>query len=188
MVWIKLKKTKRVSKAQWLEVGLEVLKHDGVTGVRIELLAKRLDISKSGFYWHFENREHLLKDMLAYWSSELTEIISGNRQMLAHDPKRRLARIAEMVFEYDLVDYDMSIRQWAVHDVLAARAVRKVDRIRTDFISKAFSELGFSGDELDMRSMLFVCYHTWESTMFRGISRKRRRELITRRIELLTGK
>jgi hypothetical protein len=36
--------------------------------------------------------------------------------------------------------------------------------------------------------MLFVCYPTWESPMFRGISRKRRRELIAKRIELLMSK
>jgi hypothetical protein len=36
--------------------------------------------------------------------------------------------------------------------------------------------------------MLFVCYHTWESSMFREIPRKRRRELIAKRLDLLTSK
>ena len=36
--------------------------------------------------------------------------------------------------------------------------------------------------------MLFVCYHSWEAPMFPEIPRKRRRELIARRIELLTSK
>jgi hypothetical protein len=57
-----------------------------------------------------------------------------------------------------------------------------------DFVRDALSELGFTGDDLEMRSMLFVCYHTWELPMFREISRKRRRELIAKRIELLTAK
>ena len=48
--------------------------------------------------------------------------------------------------------------------------------------------LGFTGDDLEMRSMLFVCYHAWESPMFREISRKRRREQIAKRIELLMSK
>ena len=39
-----------------------------------------------------------------------------------------------------------------------------------------------------MRAMLFVCYHSWEAPMFREISRKRRRDLIARRIEFLTRK
>jgi hypothetical protein len=35
--------------------------------------------------------------------------------------------------------------------------------------------------------MLFVCYHSLEWSMFREISRKRRRDQITKRIELLTS-
>ena len=50
------------------------------------------------------------------------------------------------------------------------------------------SALGFKGDDLAMRSMLFVCYQSWESVMFPEIPRKRRRELIAKRIELLTRK
>jgi hypothetical protein len=57
-----------------------------------------------------------------------------------------------------------------------------------DFIRKAFSEPGFAGDDLDMRTMLFACYHTWEASMFPGVSRKRRQELIGKRVDLLTAK
>jgi AcrR family transcriptional regulator len=182
------KKTQRVSKAQWLEMALEVLETDGVTGVRVEVLAKRLGISKSGFYWHFKNRDHLLKEMLDYWSDELTGVITTNAEVLTLDPKSRLARTAEMILEYDLTRYDIPMGQWALHDPVAARALRKVYRTRLDFLRGTFSELGFTGDDLDMRSMLFTCYHTWESPMFKVISRKRRRELIAKRIELLTSR
>jgi hypothetical protein len=93
-----------------------------------------------------------------------------------------------MILDHELTRYEIPIRQWALQDAVAARAVRKVNRLRFDFIGGAFSELGFKGDDLDMRTMLFTCYHTWEAPMFREISRKRRRELIAKRIELLTNK
>ncbi len=94
---------------------------------------------------------------------------------------------AEMVIDYELARYEIPIRQWALRDAKAARAVKKVDRIRLDFVGDAFRALGFKGDDLEMRTMLFVCYHTWESSMFQGISRKRRRDQIVKRIELLTS-
>jgi len=184
----KKKKTRRISKGQWLDMALEVLETDGVAGVRIEILAKRLEISKSGFYWHFKNRDHLLQDMLDYWSHELTEVATENPQLLTLKPKSRLIKTAEMILDHDLTRYEIPIRQWALQDAVAARAVRKVNRLRLDFLRGAFSELGFTGDDLDMRSMLFTCYHTWEAPMFREISRRRRRELIAKRIELLTSK
>ena len=93
-----------------------------------------------------------------------------------------------MILDYDLTRFEIAIRQWALQDQHAARAVKKVNRKRLDFIRSALSELGFTGDDLEMRTMLFVCYQTWESTMFREITRKRRRELIAKRIEILTSR
>jgi len=39
-----------------------------------------------------------------------------------------------------------------------------------------------------MRAMVFVLYHALESSVFRQVSRKRRRELIASRIEMLTSR
>ena len=177
-----------VSKAEWLEAGLSSLSEQGVAGLTIEGLARSLGIAKAGFYWHFKNRDDLLRQMLSYWTHEVTEIISENPEVLALEPIDRLTTTAEMILDYDLTRFEIAIRQWALQDEHAARAVKKVNRKRLDFIRSAFAELGFTGDDLEMRTMLFVCYQTWESTMFREISRKRRRELITKRVELLTSK
>jgi hypothetical protein len=93
-----------------------------------------------------------------------------------------------MILDFELTRYEIAIRQWALQDDLAARAAKKVNRVRLDFISNTLSELGFKGTDLDMRTMLFVCYQSLESPMFPEISCKRRRELISKRIELLTNK
>ncbi len=115
-------------------------------------------------------------------------MITENQELLALGPKNRLIKAAEIILEYDLTRYEISIRQWALQDAVAARTVRKINRLRLKFIGETFSELGFTGDDMEMRAMLFVCYHTWEAPMFREISRKRRRKLITKRIELLINK
>lgn len=82
----------------------------------------------------------------------------------------------------------MAIRLWALQDAGADRAVRKVNRLRLNFVRNAFSELGFKDEDLEMRTMLYVCYHSWEWVTYREISRKLRREQIVRSIELLTSK
>ena len=53
---------KRTSKAEWLEKALEVLEAEGVNGVKINRLAKLLETSRSGFYWHFKGRSDLLNN------------------------------------------------------------------------------------------------------------------------------
>ena len=57
----KINKIKRVSKDQWFTKALDTLETSGVEAVKIEKLAKELGISRSGFYWHFKNRQNLLE-------------------------------------------------------------------------------------------------------------------------------
>jgi AcrR family transcriptional regulator len=175
-----------VSKAEWLEKALQTLGKGGVAAITVEGMAKSLGINKSGFYWHFKNRDDLLRQILNYWSHEVTEVITDNPVLFNLEPKARLIKIAEMILDFELTHYEIAIRQWALQDDLAARAAKKVNRVRLNFISNTLSELGFKDDDLDMRAMLFVCYQSLESPMFPEISLKRRRELIRKRIDLLT--
>ena len=55
-----------------------------------------------------------------------------------------------------------------------------------DYIREVFAELGFAGEELEMRTRLFVCYQSWERTMFRRDSKKALRAHIPLRHALLT--
>ena len=64
-----------VSKSQWIEEALHVLKSDGIDGVRIGRLATRLGIARSGFYWHFTDHRDLLDHLLEYWAHEYTEVV-----------------------------------------------------------------------------------------------------------------
>jgi len=175
-----------VTRAEWLDMALKSVCKKGIAGLTVQGLARSLGIAKAGFYWHFRDRDELLRQLLDYWVHEITEVITKNVEVLALEPKSRLVRTAELILENDLTRYEIAIRQWALEDREAARAVRQANRIRLDFVRGTFSELGFENDDLETRAMLFTCYHTWESPMFGEISRKRRRALIAKRIELLT--
>lgn len=165
-----------------------MLREQGVKAVRIEGLARRLNISKSGFYWHFKDRRDLLMHLLDYWSREYTEIITDNQEIQKLEPRKRLRMIMEMVLDPRLTDYDLSMRAWAAEDPQVARRVGRVYKLRLDFVREAFAELGFTGEELEMRTRLFVCYHSWERVMFWRESKKALKALIPRRLELLTKK
>ncbi len=175
-----------VSKAEWLEAALEALAHGSVAGVTIQSLAKKLGIARAGFYWHFQDRDDLLRQLQDYWVHEVTEVLSANKEILALAPKARFIRTAELILKHDLVRYEVSFHQWGMDDAGAAKVLKKVRKMKMDFAKQALSELGFSGEELEMRAMLFVCYQTWESVMFADVSKKRRQALIARRFDLIT--
>jgi AcrR family transcriptional regulator len=179
-------KIKRVTKKQWLIKALDALASCGVEAVKIERLAKGLGISRSGFYWHFKNRQDLLDHLLDYWVREYTGIVTDNPEVKKNDPKKRLQTVMEMIRYKNLSKYDLAIQAWAKIDPVANRVLQKVVKVRLDFLRSIFAELGFDGDELEMRARLFVCYHSWEDTMFPDLSDKKHSKLKNLRLELFT--
>lgn len=183
---MKAKKNYRVSKSEWLMRALEVLSTEGVQGVRIERLARDLEISKSGFYWHFRDRNDLLEQLLDYWAYEYTEVVIQFQDLQEVTPETRLNQIESMIRKHNLAKYDLAIRAWAEHDETAAEIVSQVYQKRLGYLRKTFRELGFKGDELEMRTFLFVCYNSWEMSMYGGVSERKLARLQKLRINLLT--
>lgn len=177
---------KRVSKAEWLQKALDLLEAEGVEAIRVERLARELGISKSGFYWHFKGREELRAQMIEYWIHEFNEVITANPTLHEAPPRERLEQTMLMILENDLTRYELSIRAWAEADPSIARRVGQAYRKRLDFLREIFRDLGFEGDELEMRARLFLCHGTWERTMFPRESKRSLRKLVKRRVDFFT--
>jgi len=181
-------KSKRVSKAQWLDTALEVLETEGVENVRVEKLARQLGIAKSGFYWHFKDRQDLLKQLLDYWAHEFTAVVTQNPELNQGNPKQRLEQTMRMIQEYGLTKLEVVVRAWAQSDPIAAKVLNNVYKMRMDFLREIFKDLGFRGDELEMRTQLFLCYHTWEYSMFGKQQKAKQNKLLKLRLRLFTKK
>jgi len=179
---------KRVSKAQWLAKALDTLESSGVEAVKIERLAKAFGISRSGFYWHFKNRQDLLGHLLDYWVREYTSVVTDNPDVVKLDPKKRLLTTMEMIRDKHLTKYDLAMTSWAKLDPQVHRVVKKVVKMRLNYLRVIFAELGFEGDELEMRARLFVCYHSWEDTMFPDLSNQKHLKLLKLRYKYLIQK
>ena len=179
---------KRVSKDQWLAKALEALESGGIETVKIERIAKALGISRSGFYWHFKNRQELFDYLLDYWVREYTGIVTDNPDLMKLDPKNRLLASMEMIRDKRLGKYDLAMASWAKTDSKIRKVVNEVVRMRLDFLRATFAELGFTGDELEMRARLFVCYHSWEDTMFPDLSDQKYSKLLKLRYQFLIQK
>jgi AcrR family transcriptional regulator len=177
----KIRRTSRVSKQQWLAKALEVSIQKGEPGINIELLAREIGVAKAGFYWHFKDRAELLDQLLDYWSDEYTGVIINNVTVLELPAAERLLTIMEMIEEHDLAGLDLHFHVWARKDAKVARKVQKVIRGRLDYLRKTFAELGFSGDEVEMRARLFLAYEANESLMFRFKTRGQVKRLQQRR-------
>lgn len=181
-----VRQIKRVSKAEWLQASLKLLEDEGVEAVRVGRIARKLGIARSGFYWHFKSRDDLRNQILEYWAHEFTEVVTDNPSLRELDPRERLEQMMVMILEHELARYEVEMRSWAKSDPGIARRVRQVYRMRLDYLRETFREMGFEGEDLEMRTRMFVCYHMWESSMFDKESKKSLRKLIRSRVALLT--
>ena len=176
----------RITRDQWLRKGLELFALSGADGLRVEKLARELGIAKSGFYCHFKDRSDFLNHILGYWAHEFTEVITENA-MLQHLPAReRLLLLMTMVYEQDLAEFDAAIDMWARTDKHVARKRRRVINQRLTFGRDALQELGFKGDDLEMRAQVLIGFQMCERQIF-GFSKtaaKLHREL---RLKMLLG-
>jgi len=184
---VKQRRNGRVRKDEWLATALDELERGGIEAVRVERLAKLLAISKSGFYWHFKDRKDLHQHLLDYWIHEFTEVVTSNPLLIRGKPIERLEKVSALIEENDLGKYDLAVRAWAQYDETAREAVGRVTESRLDFLRNIFREIGFVGEELEMRSTLFVAYHTWESATFARQSSRKRTRMRRRRLQLLTS-
>jgi AcrR family transcriptional regulator len=184
---VSVRKEKRVTRGEWLAKGLEIFASSGAAGLRVENLAKALDISKSGFYCHFKNKEDLLDHILGYWSREYTEIITGDHELLNVPAYDRLLVSMDKIFELNLAEYDAAMDIWSRSDTRVARTRKKVLSVRVKFFSDAFEELGFEGDELEMRARVCAVYQMAERQVF-GANKKDSERYRERRLKMLAGK
>ena len=147
-----------------------------------------LGTSRSGFYWHFKDRDELLRELLDFWTHEITETITENPEILRLDPMTRMVRAMEMVTNYDFSRHEIAIRQWAMNNEEAAAAVETATQKRVDFFKNALSELGFDAAEVEMRATTAVCHYTWEPITYPKLSLKKRQAMIERRLKMIASK
>ncbi|MEU5977590.1 TetR/AcrR family transcriptional regulator [Streptomyces sp. NPDC047315] len=143
---------------RWIEEGLHALAAAGPDAVRIEALAKRLGVTKGGFYGYFADRNALLEAMLDTWERESTHEVIDRVEAEGGDPKSKIHRAGMLTFTEDrLLPIDLAIRAWARHDEAVAQRLRRVDNRRMDLLREMIGTFCPDAEEVEARSLLAFC-------------------------------
>ena len=73
----------------------------GVEGVRVEVLAKDLGVTKGGFYRRFRDRAALLEAMLQSWSAGRIAAIEKQTSLDGANARERLKALIALYFRAD---------------------------------------------------------------------------------------
>jgi AcrR family transcriptional regulator len=165
---------KRLSRDNWLALALDVLAEEGRSKIEIEYLAKRLGVTKGSFYAHFSDRRDFVASIAFYWADTLTATALDNLSQTEEKGEKKLLLLMQTIKNHELEKYDIVMRAWALDEPLVAEQVEKVDRVRFEYIKSVFTEMGFTGDELETRSMIFQVYHSLSNALQGSFFRKNR--------------
>jgi AcrR family transcriptional regulator len=181
-------KTPRLSRESWIESAFSTLYEEGIDQVRVERLAKKLNVTKGSFYWHFKDRAELLDALIEYWNEEMTNSVLENAKMFHGDPVERIFSTLNYIISNEKTKYDPVVRAWANHDPKAQKYVEKVDKLRLSFLTELFQDAGFSEEESEIRARMSYYYVLGEAYVTKKESRAVRLKRIARKAEIFTAK
>jgi AcrR family transcriptional regulator len=147
------------------------LAEGGPDAVRVEALARRLGVSKGGFYWHFDDRGALLDEMLESWERRVVDEVVDVVESGGGDARARLATLFSMVTSGVRMS-DLAIRDWARRDRAVARRLRRVDNRRMEYMRALFRE--FCSDEADVEARCLLAMGLFIGTHFTAADHGRR--------------
>ena len=164
----------------WIEAATEVLVDQGIDHVRVDVLAGQLQVTRGSFYWHFRDREDLLRRVLQAWRERTTEQLTQRLVSASNDPRAQLRDVISLPFRgraaARAARIELAIRAWARRDDTARQAVDEADAARIGYHAQVFSALGFSINEARHRAFLLYSYEVAESLLHRQGTAAQRQE------------
>jgi len=172
----------------WIEAGFAEIARSGVEGVRVEVLAKNLGVTKGGFYRRFRDRAALLDGMLQSWRAGRIAAIEKQTSLDGTTARERLKALIRLYSERmntQGMAVELAIRQWARSDDNAAAAVASVDAARLKNVGHLYRATGMAPEQADARAFLFYCFIFGQSLLFLERGPRKRAQLVATSAEKL---
>ena len=184
------KKRDALGREAWLEAARRALIEEGTAGVEINKLAKRLGVTRGGFYWFFGSREQLLHDLLAYWKETSTLLFERLLQAGARDGVREYNALIELWVNEEEYDpkWDGAVRDWGRTSPTVLKVVQSVDQKRIAIIEQIFLDMGYAQKEAHVRARITYYHQVGYYALGIHESRKQRLELLPYYGKVLTGR
>jgi AcrR family transcriptional regulator len=179
----------RTPRDRWIEEGLQALAAGGPDAVRVETLAKKLGVTKGGFYGSFADRDALLEAMLDAWERESTDEVIDRVEREGGDPRTKIQRAGVLTFSSDrLLPIDLAIRDWARRDEAVAERLRRVDNRRMALLRQMIGTFCPDADEVEARSLLAFCVAIGEHFLAADHGDRTRAQVLVRAADLLLNR
>jgi AcrR family transcriptional regulator len=136
--------------------------------VAIEPLAVRLGATKGSAYWHFANREELVRATLELWERRYTDAVIKIVEEGAQGPGERLRRLFATVLTAEHPPEVELALLASKDDPLVGAALQRVTQRRIDYLARLFQELGFTRAAAKRRAVLSHAIYLGQAQLMRS--------------------
>ncbi len=135
-------KSRRLQRRDWILFGLKLLASGGPGALRLEKLCKKIGKTRGSFYHHFIDHNAFTQEMIDHWIEQNTlNIIDLVNQTTGQTKRSKLFDLTGAMDD----QLDVALRKLAATSELAEAAVKKVDRLRIDYLKQIFiQDLGIT--------------------------------------------
>ena len=150
----------KTTEKDWIDAARRTLIDEGIGGVKIDRLAKRLGVTRSGFYRYFKDRDEFLDLFIAYWEATCRFLPEEAPPVETGEAIAWFERIIARLIHSDGYDYrfDLAVREWARADKRAGWAIERMDRERLEILQRFFCSIGYDEEFAAIRARVFY-YH-----------------------------
>nr|WP_163500628.1 TetR/AcrR family transcriptional regulator [Halomonas socia] len=133
------------SRDVWLDAAFELLLESGVDSVRILPLAKRLQLSRTSFYWFFKDREALLNALIERWREKNTQGLVRQTEAYAENIVEAMLNVFDCWLNPQLFDaqLEFAMRSWALQSPPVVAEIDAADATRIEALTQMFERYGF---------------------------------------------
>lgn len=155
------KSTESLTRDDWISAAWDMLGENGLDGVRVEPLARRLGVTKGSFYWHFKDRQQLMEALLDRWFAIWDDQMLPDMEEAAN-PADRIWALFESVLGRLTRGQTVSLRMMSHSDADVARRIDERDAQRLSFLTSQLVEIGFAPSEARVRGQVYQTIMTGE--------------------------
>lgn len=180
----------KVSREEWIEAARVMLIKSGIAAVKVERLAKKLGVTRGGFYWFFSSHEELLEALLEDWQERNTRPFFDAVEKAGPDGLEQLKLLNRIwVAEEDFSpQYDAAVREWARTSTRARKVVEKIDDVRIGLINRMCKAMGYEGDDAFIRARIIYFHQVGYYHLDLQESKSKRQKYFPTYIRILSGK
>ena len=148
----------RVTREDWLRVALDLLISDGVEAVKVAVIGEKLRVSRSSFYWYFDNRRDLLDALIDRWQRSNTRALIAQAEAPAETITAAVCNVFRCAVDPGLFDsrLDFAVRDWARKQGSVRRILDRSDERRLAALAAMFRRHGY--DERDALTRARILY------------------------------